>query len=112
MQNEEEYKAQLEDNAEKQIADEAQVAMLNYIHSHLEHFQRIDDCTSQAVLPWHGKFIICTFYRDIDDLMDDSWKLLIEDIAFVMVENADDITLQGEQVMGIEEGAFDSDEDE
>lgn len=91
----------------KSIADVEHLRMVEYIHSQLKHFQQIDDCHIQAILTYQGKFIVCTFHRDIEDLIEDTWKLLIEDVAFVLVENADDTTLIGTQCMGIEEGMFD-----
>lgn len=105
MQNESEKEAQKEATAEH-------MQLVEYIHSHLEHFQQIDECHIQAVLTYRGRFIVCTFHRDIEDLIEDTWKLLIEDVAFVMVEDADDITLMGEQCMGIEEGTFDDYEED
>lgn len=95
QQNESEKEAQKEATAEH-------MAMVEYVHAHLEHFQQIDECHVQGVLTWQGQYLICTFYRDMDDLMDDTWKLIVEDIEFVAVENANDISLCGDQVMGIQ----------
>lgn len=99
QQNESEQEAQKEVKAE---ASAEHMAMVEYVHAHLEHFQQIDECHVQGVLTWQGQYLICTFYRDIEDLMDDTWKLIVEDIEFVGVENANEISLCGDQVMGIQ----------
>lgn len=125
-QTPEEKNALLEEQAEREFAEiasrpdngglkalmkEEEARMFEYIHEHLEHFLQIDDCHAQAVLTWRGKFIICTYYRDMEDLMDDTWKLMVEDLTIVGVENASEITMVGPQVMSLEEGFFDEDED-
>jgi hypothetical protein len=95
---------------DKPIASPEHMEMIEFFHSQLAHFHQVDDLHVQAVLTWKGRFCLCTFYRDVDDLMDDTWKCDVKAIDFVMVEDANDVQLCNEQVLSIDHGMIDEDD--
>lgn len=87
------------------MADEitdAQRELVEYIHSLKDHFQVIDESHLQGIVSYKGDFLVATFHQtSIEDIADDKWSLIIEDIDFVGVSNASDETLCGDQVLAI-----------
>lgn len=95
-QNSEEKNAQLEEQAEREFAEIANDAddarnanyelgkrITEYAHSQLKHFMQVDSDLAQGVITFEGVPYICSFYRTVNDLMEDTWSMDIASVEFV-----------------------------
>lgn len=74
-----------------------------YVTSIAHTFQTVDINTTVGVFMYEGKPFVATFYRTVDNLMDDGWSLDIASIEFVgSTEVVDDAMASG-WVMRVEE---------
>lgn len=129
-QTPEEKNAQLEEQAEREFAEIGQGAdpvkyaeerhkkIMAYAHTLMSHFEQIDINTVQGVFSYEAVPYIATFYRTVENLIDDSWSLSVDEIEFVGSTTVPDEALVGDWVMRVEElsdeerDAFFSEDDE
>lgn len=121
-QTPEEQNAQHEANAEKEFTELAQmpsqvdwariraIKMKEYVTSIAHTFQTVDINTTVGVFMYEGSPFIATFYRTVDNLMDDGWSLDISRVEFVGSFEVVDDALESGWIMRCEEYSDDDDQ--
>lgn len=115
MQTPEERNAQFEERAEREFAQLAEGAdpvkyaterhkkIMEYAHGLMQHFEQVNINTVQGVFMYEAIPYLATFYRTMENLIDDSWSLSVDEIEFVGVTTVPDEGLAGDWVMKVQE---------